>query len=187
MFNLMQGDRTANSGTRRPADSPILVRVSGTRWLSEPEQRAWRAYLESTRLLFEVLDRQLQQDAGIPHAYYEILVRLSESPNREMRMSRLAEETRSSRSRLSHAVARLEERGWLARVDCPSDRRGQLARLTDVGFAALEAAAPGHVELVHSALIDQLTPEQVTQLEEIGSAIVAGLEKACESAPPCEE
>ncbi|HEY7048881.1 MAG TPA: MarR family transcriptional regulator [Jatrophihabitantaceae bacterium] len=150
--------------------------MAKTRWLSAPEQRAWRAYLEATTLLFDALDRQLQRDSGMPHAYYEILVRLSEADNRSLRMSELADVTRSSRSRLSHAVARLEERGWLKRVDCPTDKRGQIATLTDAGFAALEEAAPGHVETVRRFLIDRLTPEQVAQLEQIGSVVIAGLE-----------
>ena len=147
-----------------------------TRWLTDDEQRAWRAYLEATNLLFEALDRQAQTDAGMPHAYYEILVRLSEAPERALRMSDLATHTRSSRSRLSHAVARLEERGWVERRDCPTDRRGQVAVLTDVGFSALADAAHGHVEAVRTHLIDQLTPEQVGQLEAIGQAVLKGLE-----------
>src|SRR6476469_529437 len=111
--------------------------VSDTRWLSEDEQRAWRNYIEATTMLLDALDRQLQQDAGMPHGYFEILVRLSEAPDRTLRMSELADATRSSRSRLSHAVSRLEERGWVERQDCETDRRGQLARLTDRGAAAL--------------------------------------------------
>jgi len=155
--------------------------VAKTRWLSASEQRAWRAYLEATMLLFDALDRQLQRESGIPHAYYEILVRLSEADARSMRMSELADATRSSRSRLSHAVARLEERGWLKRVECETDKRGQVAMLTDVGFAALEEAAPGHVAAVRKHLIDQLTPEQIAQLEQIGSVVIAGLES-----PECQ-
>jgi DNA-binding MarR family transcriptional regulator len=154
---------------------PYPRRVTEARWLSAEEQRAWRAYLESTVLLFDALDRQLQQDAGMPHGYYEILVRLSEAPGRAMRMSELATQTRSSRSRLSHAVARLEEKGWVERIDCPTDRRGQVAHLTDTGFAVLEGAAPGHVELVRRQVIDQLTPEQIQQMTAIGQAILDGL------------
>lgn len=152
-----------------------MVRTK-TRWLSASEQKAWRAYLEATTLLFDALDRQLQRDAGIPHAYYEILVRLSESECRSMRMSELADATRSSRSRLSHAVARLEERGWLKRVECATDKRGQVAVLTDTGYAALVDAAPGHVEAVRKHMIDQLSAEQISQLEQIGAVIVTGLE-----------
>jgi DNA-binding MarR family transcriptional regulator len=147
-----------------------------TRWLSASEQKAWRAYLEATTLLFDALDRQLQRDAGIPHAYYEILVRLSETECRSMRMSELADATRSSRSRLSHAVARLEERGWLKRVDCATDKRGQVAVLTDASYAALADAAPGHVEAVRKHMIDQLSAEQISQLEQIGASILLGLE-----------
>jgi len=146
-----------------------------TNWLTAEEQAAWRAYLEATMLLFDALDRQLQRDAGIPHGYYEILVRLSEEPGRSLRMSELADATRSSRSRLSHAVARLEERGWVERRDCPTDRRGQLAALTDSGFAALESAAPGHVNAVREHMIAQLSPTQIDQLREIGTSIIAGL------------
>jgi DNA-binding MarR family transcriptional regulator len=149
-----------------------------TPWLTTDEQLAWRAYLEATTLLFDALDRQLQRDSGIPHGYYEILVRLSETDGRTMRMSELADATRSSRSRLSHAVARLEDRGWVERRDCDTDRRGQLAVLTDVGFEALAAAAPGHVQAVRTHMIDQLSSEQMAQLREIGEAIVAGLSVA---------
>ena len=152
-----------------------------TRWLSADEQRAWRAYLESTKVLFEALDRQLQRDSDMPHAYYEILVRLSEAPERTLRMSELARNTSSSRSRLSHAVARLEERGWVVREDCPTDRRGQNARLTEDGFAVLAAAAPAHVASVRRLVIDALSADQLGHLTEIGEAIidqVARTEKA---------
>jgi DNA-binding MarR family transcriptional regulator len=149
--------------------------MMATNWLSAEEQRAWRAYLEATVLLFDALDRQLQRDAGMPHTYYEILVRLSEAEGRTLRMSELADRTRSSRSRLSHAVARLEERGWVVRRDCEDDRRGQLAELTEEGFAILAGAAPGHVGAVRQYLIDRLTPEQLTALAGIGEAVLAGL------------
>jgi DNA-binding MarR family transcriptional regulator len=145
-----------------------------TRWLTEDEQRSWRAFLGASRLLFDALDRQLQRDAGMPHAYYEILVRLSEAPDRTLRMSSLAEALLSSRSRLSHAVARLEEAGWVRRETCPTDRRGQLAVLTDEGYAALAAAAPGHVEAVRTHLFDPLGDERVRQLREIAETVAAG-------------
>jgi DNA-binding MarR family transcriptional regulator len=141
--------------------------VDHTQWLDADEQRTWRAFLAANRLLMELLDRQLQADAGIPHTYYEILVRLSEVPGRSLRMSQLASSSMSSRSRLSHAVARLEEAGWVRRRVCPTDRRGALAELTDAGMAALEAAAPGHVEAVRTHLFDQLDAAQVVELRRI--------------------
>jgi DNA-binding MarR family transcriptional regulator len=152
--------------------------VDHTRWLNDDEQRAWRAFLTAHRLLFERVERQLQNEAGMPHAYYEILVRLSEAPDRTLRMSRLADTSLSSRSRLSHAVARLEEAGWVERTSCESDRRGAWAHLTDAGFTALEKAAPGHVETVRSVLFDALSPEQAAALGEISTALVRHLSDA---------
>ncbi|MET7419164.1 MarR family transcriptional regulator [Dactylosporangium sp. NPDC005555] len=146
-----------------------------TRWLDADEQLAWRAFYSAATQLVDRLDRELQHDAGMPHAYYEILVVLSESPGRTRRMSELADLTRSSRSRLSHAVTKLEARGWVSRRDCDDDKRGQFADLTDAGFAALDAAAPGHVETVRTHLFDPLTPEQVEQLRKISEAITASL------------
>jgi DNA-binding MarR family transcriptional regulator len=152
------------------------VSVATTRWLDQDEQRAWRGLLESTRLLLDALDRQLTVQSAMQVGYYEILVNLSEAEGRSCRMGELAARTRSSRSRLSHAIDRLEERGWVSRGNCSTDRRGQTASLTDAGFAALAAAAPGHVEAVREYVIDRLTPEQVGQLEAITAAIIAGLE-----------
>ncbi len=145
------------------------------RWLDDEEQRVWRTFLTATQLLFERLDRALVRDGGMPHAYYEILVRLSEAPDRTLRMSQLAQRCLSSRSRLSHAAARLEERGWIRRQACPTDRRGLLAVLTDDGFAALAAAAPGHVEAVRTYLFDPLTAAQVRALGRISEAVLVGL------------
>ncbi|MGN9837739.1 MarR family winged helix-turn-helix transcriptional regulator [Nonomuraea sp. H19] len=145
-----------------------------TRWLDEDEQLTWRRFLAATQLINEALDRQLQRDASMPHTYYMILVALSEAPGRSMRMSELAARAQCSQSRLSHAVARLEERGWVRRERCPADRRGNVAVLTDDGYAALAGAAPGHVEQVRRSLFDVLTPEQVRSLDEICSALVSG-------------
>jgi DNA-binding MarR family transcriptional regulator len=156
------------------------VSTTQARWLSAAEQQAWRAFLTACQTLFGAIDAQLQHDAGLPHGYYEILVRLSEAPGRALRMSQLAEASTSSKSRLSHAVARLEERGWIRRMSCPTDKRGQIAQLTDEGMAALAAAAPGHVAQVRRSLIDQLSPEQVAQLQSISDAIAA----AGDPAPP---
>ncbi len=161
--------------------------TSGTRWLSADEQVTWRSFVGTCNAFFAAIDAQLQRDAGMPLAYYEILVRLSEAPGHALRMSQLAEATSASKSRASHAVARLEERGWVQRTDCPTDRRGQIAELTDEGYAVLAAAAPGHVEQVRRMLFDPLTPEQAEQVGAISRAIMAAIgdHPACEDAPDC--
>ncbi|MCX4823748.1 MarR family transcriptional regulator [Streptomyces sp. NBC_01142] len=146
------------------------------RWLTEDEQRVWRAYLHATTLFEDHLDRQLQRDAGMPHVYYGLLVQLSQAPRRRRRMTELAIDAKITRSRLSHAIARLEKSGWVRREECPSDKRGQNAVLTDEGFKVLQRAAPGHVEAVRQAMFDRLTPEQVEQLGEIMRVMAEGLQ-----------
>jgi DNA-binding MarR family transcriptional regulator len=145
--------------------------VADARWLTNDEERAWRAFLRGTRLLLDQLDRELLQQAGIPHAYYGIMVVLSEQPYRALRMSEIAERLCFSKSRLTHAIGRLAERGWVERIACRTDRRGQFAVLTEAGQEALSAAAPTHVAGIRRHLFDRLTPEQVEQLRAIGEAI----------------
>jgi DNA-binding MarR family transcriptional regulator len=137
------------------------------RWLTDDEQRAWRALLAMNLMLEEELDRQLRRDAGMPHAYYQILAMLSEAPNRVLRMSELARITGFSPSRLSHAVAKLEDSGLVVREPCDEDCRGFWAVLTDHGHEILAAAAPGHVAMVRHLLFDRLTPTQIEQLRRI--------------------
>ncbi|MFB7588376.1 MarR family winged helix-turn-helix transcriptional regulator [Streptomyces sp. NPDC056169] len=146
------------------------------RWLDDEEQRTWRAYLHATTLLEDHLDRQLQRDAGMPHIYYGLLVQLSQAPRRRLRMTELAKSAKITRSRLSHAVARLEANGWVARENCPSDKRGQFARLTEDGMDVLRRTAPGHVTAVRQALFDRLSQEQVEQLGAIMRVMAEGLE-----------
>ncbi|MFJ4899754.1 MULTISPECIES: MarR family winged helix-turn-helix transcriptional regulator [unclassified Streptomyces] len=147
-----------------------------TRWLTDEEQSVWRAYLHAATLLEDHLDRQLQRDAGMPHIYYGLLVQLSQAPRRQKRMTELAKDAKITRSRLSHAVARLEKSGWVRREDCPSDKRGQNAVLTEEGHEMLSRSAPGHVSAVRQALFDRLTPEQVRSLGEIMRVLAAGLQ-----------
>ena len=147
--------------------------TTATRWLSATEQHCWRSFLNACQTLYGEIETQLLRDSGLPHGYYEILVHLSEAPGRALRMTQLAAASTFSKSRLSHAVARLEERGLVIRQTCPTDRRGQVAMLTDEGFAVLTGAAPGHVDQVFRSLIGVLTPEQIDQLSEISAAIVA--------------
>ncbi|WP_413105987.1 MarR family winged helix-turn-helix transcriptional regulator [Streptomyces sp. Inha503] len=148
------------------------------RWLTEDEQRSWQAYVQASMLLEDHLDRQLQRDAGMPHVYYGLLVKLSWAPRHRMRMTELAEAAKITRSRLSHAVARMEKDGWVRREDCPDDKRGQNAVLTDKGLKVLQDTAPGHVTAVRTAIFDRLTPEQVEQFGTACRIIADGLQPA---------
>src|SRR3954464_15049988 len=146
------------------------------RWLDDDQQRTWRAWLTVSELLPRALDTQLQRDAGISHAAYVVLAMLSESPNRSRRMSDLARRANQSQSRLSHTVARLEERGWVRRERSAEDGRGNVAVLTDAGWDVVRSVAPGHVEAVRDALFDPLTPEQTQALGDVLETVLEQLD-----------
>jgi DNA-binding MarR family transcriptional regulator len=135
-----------------------------TRWLSAEQQQHWRAYITATTLLEERLGRELQTAHGLTMADYEILVRLSDSPTRRLRMSELAERSLASRSRLSHQIDRMERAGLVRREPCEEDRRGANAVLTDHGWDVLVAAAPSHVKGVREHLVDVLTKDEFAAL-----------------------
>ena len=149
--------------------------VTQTRWLTDEQQSTWRALISMTGTLQAVLDRQLQRSSGMPHAYYMILAMLSEAEGRSLRMSELAALLHASASRTSHAVSRLEEAGWVRRERHPTDGRGNVALLTELGWDVLVDASHDHVETVQTAVFDPLTSEQVDRLEEIALAIQRGL------------
>ncbi|MDT9680594.1 MarR family transcriptional regulator [Streptomyces sp. TRM76323] len=132
-------------------------------WLTDTEQCAWRTYLDVNRLLTYQLERDLQP-FGLTYNDYEILVNLSESPDRRMRMSDLAAATLQSKSRLSHQITRMENSGLVRRENCESDRRGLYAVLTDQGMETMRKVAPHHVESVRRHFIDQLAPEALAGL-----------------------
>ena len=141
-----------------------------TRWLDDQEQRSWRALLMGMTLLLDRLDDELRRRCELSLVEYEILVRLSEAEDRQMRMSDLAEAARQSRSRLTHTVARMEKKGLVTRMPCPDDRRGVIAALADDGYALLVEAAPDHVASVREVLVDVVDP---TDFEALGRAMTA--------------
>ncbi|KPI22057.1 transcriptional regulator, MarR family [Actinobacteria bacterium OK074] len=147
-------------------------------WLTAEERRAWLAYIDFSTLLADHINRQLRRDSGITHADYALLSRLSAVPDGALCMTELAESLKITRSRLTHAVTRLQQAGYVGRREDPTNRRNQYATLTDRGRSLLEQAAPGHVAAVRRAVFDVLTPDQVHALAGIGSAIKGALQDA---------
>ncbi|MBG0829372.1 MarR family transcriptional regulator [Planomonospora sp. ID67723] len=135
--------------------------MTGTRWLDDLEMAAWTAYLTASHLLERRVEEQLKADAGLTHAQYEILARLSAAPDRRLRMTELAHGVVVSKSGLTYQIGQLEKMGLVERATCPSDDRGVLAVLTDRGTECLERTAPGHVTVVRELLIDLLTPDEL--------------------------
>jgi len=140
-----------------------------TRWLSAEEQRLWRGWIAASMLLPDRLNRDLQERHGLTGTDYQILVELSESPDRRMRMSTLADHTLLSRSRLSHQVDRMARAGLVERQLCEADGRGMFAVLTDHGWETIVRAAPDHVASVRRHLLDVLTP---AEFEAFGQACI---------------
>jgi len=145
--------------------------ASQTRWLSNEQQVSWRAYIVGTTLLMDTLDRELRQAHGLSLGEYEILVRLSESPDRTMRMAQIAESMRHSRSRVTHTVSRMEEAGLIQRCAAEGDRRGVEARMTDRGYALLVEAAPTHVSGVREHFVDLASDEQFAAMGALMNAV----------------
>ncbi len=131
------------------------------RWLSDAEQRMWRAYLDSTRLLLRELEVQLLADGGITFADFEVLVLLSEAQHRRLRMGELTEAAVATRGGTARAVSRLARAGWLRRIGCQEDKRGWFAELTESGREKLESVSAGHADVLRRNLFDLLSPRDV--------------------------
>lgn len=157
----------------QPSDGDLGADV---RWLGADEQRTWRAQVGLNLLLTRQLDRELQP-FGLSVNDYEILVVLSEASGQRLRMTELADATAQSRSRLSHQITRMEARGLVRRDACEGDKRGMFAVLLPDGLAAIERAAPAHVESVRRHYLDWLTPEQLSVIAEAYGPIVEQLQK----------
>jgi DNA-binding MarR family transcriptional regulator len=153
----------------------VVTQEREVRWLTPDEQVAWRAFRVGTAMLSDVLQHELESQSGLSMHEYEVLVRLSEAPDRTRRMSQLASGLAHSRSRLTHTVRRMELEGLVERRACSSDARGVECTMTERGWQRLVDAAPGHVQSVRDHLVDVLTPEQFRALGEAFDAVRAHL------------
>ena len=154
----------------------MAAKNTDTKWLSPSEMAAWRRYIVASRRLLEALDDDLDcQDLSM--ADYEVLVLLSEAPERKMRMSELAENGLVSRSRLSHRMKVMEKAGWVKRENCESDKRGQFAVMTPKGWQAIVKAAPVHLESIRSRFIDLLSKGDQEAIATAFAKVESGLRK----------
>lgn len=156
--------------------------TAAPRWLTAREQSAWRAYLDMTGKLNARLNREMQQQSGISIADYSVLVQLSEHVDARMRVLELARALGWEKSRLSHQLSRMQQRGLIERSNCSEDRRGAWIVLTDKGQETIVAAAPRHVESVRRYLFDELDAGQVEALDRISRTVIDVLDAACAAA-----
>ena len=161
--------------------------TTAPRWLDDDEQQVWRAYLDMHARLSAQLSREIQEECGLSIADFSVLVQLSEHEDR-LRVLELARALGWEKSRLSHQLTRMQQRGLIERASCSEDRRGAWIRLTGAGRAAVEAAAPRHVESVRRYLFDELRPEQVEALGAIAQTVLARIENQCAGKEPsCDQ
>jgi DNA-binding MarR family transcriptional regulator len=142
------------------------------RWLDDEEQRAWRGWLDLNAQLSAILHRNLQSTSGLSLSDYDVLVALTDVPERSLRMFELGSRLGWEKSRVSKQVSRMAVRGLVERRESPDDRRGALVDLTDLGLAAIRAAAPAHVELVRRMVFDALSPTEVRSLATISRTLL---------------
>ncbi|RCV51717.1 MarR family winged helix-turn-helix transcriptional regulator [Marinitenerispora sediminis] len=147
------------------------------RWLTPDEQRVWRTFLRMQTQLTARLGRELQTESNLSMADYGVLVNLTDVPDGRMRFLELARAVEWEKSRMSHHIARMVRRGLVRREECPDDGRGAFIAITPEGRAAIEAAAPRHVEAVRRLVFDHLSSEQLAALDDISRQIVARTEQ----------
>lgn len=159
--------------------------VATDSWLTDREQRSWRSFVYVQMRLFAHLQRQLQRESGLSTADYDILVALSEAPNQQLRAFELGRVTQWEKSRLSHHLTRMEQRGLVEKRRCASEPRYHEVGLTDAGLAAIQDAAPRHAAQVRAAFVDVLTPEQLDQLGAACDAVLSHLDDRA-TTDPCD-
>jgi DNA-binding MarR family transcriptional regulator len=147
-----------------------------TEWLTDEQQEAWRGLLQMTTRLNARLNRHLQDEHGLSLADYEVLVVLSEAPENRLRVFELIDELGWEQSRLSHHLVRMQRRGLVERIECPTDGRGTFVALTRRGLAAIEAAAPSHVDAVRTLVFDDQPADQVAALAALSATVLDRLD-----------
>ena len=155
------------------------------RWLDDHEQAVWRSFLAMRTQLDVLIGRELQEESSLSNADFSVLVQLSEHPESRLRVLELARALQWEKSRLSHQLTRMQQRGLVERSNCVEDRRGAWILLTAQGRAAVEAAAPRHVESVRRYLFDVLTADQVAALGNVARAVLDGIEEKCAGRDVC--
>jgi DNA-binding MarR family transcriptional regulator len=151
--------------------------VGATRWLGREEKRAWMGYRRMRTLLDLQITRDLVRDSGLSGPDYDVLSSVSEADEHMLRLGELAAHMLWTKSRLSHHISRMEQRGLVARQDDPSDGRGAVLTLTEAGWQAIRLAAPPHVESVRRHFIDRLSAEQIRVLGDLAETVVAHLRR----------
>ncbi|HEX6353306.1 winged helix-turn-helix transcriptional regulator [Actinophytocola sp.] len=172
-------DALATWSEPRPAVDP-----AGNSCLDLDFRGVWEAFSYAGDRVRDALDQRVQHRAGMPLSYFELLVQLRYAPGGQLRMSELAAATGSKPSRITHAVNRLEQAGWITRDSHPTDGRGCTATLTDQGIQAMDAARPEYVRVVREHVLGPLTPAEQHQLRVLCEKILASFSDTAHADDP---
>jgi DNA-binding MarR family transcriptional regulator len=151
------------------------VGVTEVRWLDDRELAAWRSLQLMQMQLTAALTRDLAEHSGLSYQDYVVLVALTDQPEGRMRLFELACELGWERSRLSHHIVRMADRGLVKKEKCDADRRGSFVVVTAQGRREIEAAAPSHVDAVRRLFVDRLTKRQLDGVREVAETVLAAL------------
>ena len=153
-------------------------------WLEADQLESWRSLQMMQLRLYAYLARDLAAHSDLSHQDYMVLVALTDRPEGRARLFELSRLLGWEKSRLSHHVSRMVERGLVRKHSCPMDRRGAYVEVTGPGRQSLEKAAPGHVAAVRRVFVEPLRPEQFGQLADICRRVLAAVEQV--EAPQCD-
>ena len=147
--------------------------MNDVKWLNEREERAWRGLQFMQLRIDGELARRLGAESNLSYTDYGVLVALTDQPDGRVRLFELGFELGWEKSRLSHHITRMAQRGLVTKERCPTDRRGSFVAVTDLGRSEIAAAAPGHVAAVRELFVDHLTEKQLEQVAEIAETVLA--------------
>ena len=155
------------------------MKDDGARWLSPEEEQAWRRLQLMHLQLTATLSHELAQDAGLSYQDYVVLAVLTAAPESRTRVTELGRTIGWEKSRVSHHISRMSERGYVTRERCETDQRGAFVVVTKKGHKAIEAAAPGHVAGVRRHFVDLLTPQQLATIGAVADTVLVHLAASC--------
>ena len=155
------------------------MKDDGAGWLSPDEERAWRRLQLMQLQLTATLSHELAQNAGLSYQDYIVLAVLTAAPDARMRVTELGRTIGWEKSRVSHHISRMTERGYVTRERCETDQRGAFVVVSRKGHKAIVAAAPGHVAGVRRHFVDLLTPQQLATIRTVADTVLEHLAASC--------
>jgi DNA-binding MarR family transcriptional regulator len=162
--------------------------MSDVKWLDDREERAWRAFQLMQMRLNAQLARDLSAHSELSYQDYTVLVALTAQPGGHMRLFELGQQLGWEKSRLSHQVSRMAERGLVEKIKCPSDLRGAIVGVSANGWDQIRSAAPGHLEAVRRLFVDLLAAEQLDTIAEVSETVLAAVaEEERRTCSSCDE